>query len=164
MANLFLIMLICLPLVDLQRHRILCAIVGDENSQLCTKSNAIVSTTTPKLPTPTSTSTSIFASTFVMTTSASYVHDFEYICVPFIVFLVYIFHVFYLRFGLALSWKDSLTHSVVRLVVIYRAIFGTTEANTEVICCPTIYNLCMDTNVVGQSDNIVMPTGMAPVE
>jgi hypothetical protein len=159
MANLFLIMLICLPIVNLQRHRILCAIVGDENSQLCTESNAIVTTMTPKLPTST-----IVTSTSVMTTSTSYVHDFEYICVPFIIFLVYIFHVFYLRFGLAMSWKNSLTHCVVRLVVVYRAIFGTTEANAEVVCCPTIYNLCMDTNVVGQSYNIAMPNGIAPVE
>jgi hypothetical protein len=159
MANLFLIMLICLPIVNLQRHRILCAIVGDENSQLCTESNIIVTTMTPKVM-PIST---IVTSTSVMTTSTSYVYDFEYICVPFIIFFVYVFHVLYLHFGLAMSWKNSLTHSAVRLVAVYRAIFGTNDANAEVVCCPTIYNLCMDTNVVGQSYNIAMPNGIAPV-
>jgi hypothetical protein len=161
MANLFFIMLMCLPLVNLQRHRVLCAIVGDENSPLCTEPHIIVTTITPNVV---PNSTIVVTSTSVMTASTSYVYDFEYICVPFIILFVYMFHVLYLHFGLALSWKNSLTYSAVRLVAIYRAIFGTNDtANAEVVCCPTVYNLCMDTNVVGQSFNIAMPTGIAPV-
>jgi hypothetical protein len=163
MANLILIILICLPFVNLQRHRILCAIVGEERSSLCSKPNATVISTTLDVVHDFSTTVNFVTST-PMTASKSFVYDFEYICVPFIIGFVYLFHVFYLHFGLAMSWRNSLAYSVVRLAGIYRAVFGTNEtANVEVKCCPTVYNLCMDANVVGQSYNIAMPTGIAAV-
>jgi hypothetical protein len=162
MANLFLIILMCLPGVNMQRHRVLCAIVGVEESSLCSKPRTIVTTTTPIVVLN---STTAMSTSTPMTTSKSYAYDFEYICLPFIIFFVYMIHVLYLHFGRALSWVDSLGYSAVRLVAIYRAAFGTAEnVPAEVVCCPTVYNLCMDANVVGQSYNIAMPTSVAPID
>ena len=159
MANLFVLILICLPFVNLQRHRILCALEGVEKSPLCSKINATAISTTQDFLT-TEFSPADFVNSTPMMASKSLSYDFEYICVPFILGFVFLFHVLYLHFGLDMSWKDSLTYSVVKLTSIYRAVFGTTDnANVEVQCCPTIYNA----NVIGPAQNPSMPTGIDTV-
>jgi hypothetical protein len=163
MANLFVMILICLPFVKLQRHRILCAIVGVEKSPLCSKINATAISTSHDFLT-TEFSTTDFVNSTPMAASKSLAYDLEYICVPFLIGFLFLIHVFYLHFGLAMSWKNSLTFSAVKLASLYRAVFATNEtANVEVQCCPTIYNLCQDANVVGQAHNPSVSTDIDTV-
>jgi hypothetical protein len=93
MANLFLVIMMCVPLVMTQRHRILCAIGGVERSPLCSKSSLALAVTTPALvpdSNPTLTTVLIFT-----TSVAPNLFDYEYLGLFAIVFVLYVFHVIY---------------------------------------------------------------------
>jgi hypothetical protein len=161
MANLFLVIMMCLPLVMTQRHRILCAIEGVEGSPLCSRSSSVLATTTPTLLLH-SNMTVLIPTTLASPNSFDYY--FEYFCLPAIVFVLYILHVLYLHFGKALPWTEALGFFVLRLVAIYRAAIGPPDGHAEVVCCPKVYTLCMETNVVGQTFNLATPTGVATID
>jgi hypothetical protein len=72
--------------------------------------------------------------------------------------------VLYLHFGKALTWMEALGYSALRLVAIYRAAIGPEAGPAEVVCFPTVYNLCMEANVVGQTYNLATPTSVATVD
>jgi hypothetical protein len=160
MANLFLVIMMCLPLVMTQRHRILCAIEGVEKSPLCSRSSSALALTTPTfIPDPNPT---VLISA---TSAAPNSFDYEYFGLLAIVFVLYVFHVIYLHFDKAIPWTEALGFSLLRLVAIYRAAVGPGDVgHAEVVCCPKIYTLCMETNVVGQSFNLAAPTGVATID
>jgi hypothetical protein len=159
MVNLFLVIMMCLPLVMTQRHRILCAIEGVEGSPLCSRSSSALARTTPILLLDSN------PTVLISTTSAAPNSlDYEYFCLPAIVFVLYVLHVIYLHFAKAIPWTEALGFSLLRLVAIYWAAVGPPDGHAEVVCCPKTYTLCMETNVIGQSFNLATPTGVATID
>jgi hypothetical protein len=164
MAILFLVFLLCAPVVICQRHRILCAIERIEKSPLCTKVTVTVTTTTPTFV-PDSNPTQLPTTELVHNTSeAPNSLDYEYFGLFVIVFIIYVFHVLYLHFNRALSWANALGHAFLQFAALYRAVVGRGDGRAEIICCPKIYTLCLETNVIGHSFSPAIPTGVASDE
>jgi hypothetical protein len=156
MAMLYYILLtlLCVPVLS-QRHCILYAIQGMENSPHCSRDTTLrpipVFTSVPDLPT----------SGIPYTQESSNSLDFEYFGLIALVVLIYIFYVLYLHFVRFLPWVDALGHAFIHLAAFYRGAADRGEARPEIICCHHVYLLCVKTNVVAQSLRPASPTGVA---